>query len=99
MADDLALRVGGLETLVKQMAATQARTLDVLERVVRLEERQSNVVTTVARLEEEVRENAKGVVAGTPWLNVLNKAGGSIVTALATSVATFIAVKFGLPGG
>lgn len=95
----LALRVGGLEAVVKQIANTQAHQTALLERVVRLEERQAGQADTLARLEADVAENAKGVTAAGPWVNFAQKAGGGLVAALATSVAAFVAVKFGLPGG
>ncbi|MBX9634287.1 MAG: hypothetical protein K2X44_04825 [Magnetospirillum sp.] len=97
MGEDLNLagRVYALEGVSKQIAETQSQQMKLLERVILLEERQTTDRGRIASLETAVQ----GVAAGTPWLTVLNKAGGSIVTALATSVATFIAVKFGMPGG
>lgn len=99
MAEDLALRVGGLEAVVEQIAATQARQQELMERVVRLEERQTTQASTLARLETEVRDAAKGVGAASPWLAVARHGGGAFVAAIATAIATYVAVRFGLPRG
>lgn len=98
MADDLALRVGGLEAVVRQLSDTMARQTELLERVVRLEERSSAMSDTVAELKAEVSEAAKGVTAAGPWVSVAQKGGLAIVTALGTAVAAWVAVKFGLTG-
>ena len=99
MAEDLAARVGALEALVEQIATTQVRQVDLLERMVRVEERQNSVTTTVARLESEVRENARGVGAASPWLSVARTFGTSFMGAIATACAAYVAVRFGLPKG
>lgn len=99
MAEDLAARVGGLEAVVRQIAATQARQQELMERVVRLEERQGNHASTLARLESEVRDAAKGVSVASPWLSVLQTVGKAVLGALGASIAAYVAVRFGLPKG
>lgn len=99
MADELALRVGGLEAVVEQIAATQARQQELMERVVRLEERQGNHASTLARLENEVRDATKGVSVASPWLSVLQTTGKAFLGAIGTAIAAYVAVRFGLPKG
>ncbi len=97
-ASTLAGRVGSLEAVVKQIAATQAQQVQLLERVVRLEEKHKAQTATIDQLRADVRVAAHGVAAASPWVAALSRAGGGFLTALAPSVAAYVAVRFGLGG-
>jgi hypothetical protein len=99
MSDDtLTGRVGSLEAVVAQIAATQAQQVQLLERVVRLEEKHKAQTATIDQLRADVRTAISGVAAASPWVAALTRAGGGFLTAMATSVAAFVAVRFGLGG-
>lgn len=99
MVDDLALRVGGLEKVVEQLTTNQSRQLDLLERVVRLEERHGKHSAALAKLEADVRENAKGVTDAAPWVELTRSLSGHVATVAVGLIGAYLAYRFGLQAG
>lgn len=84
---------------MKQIGDTQSQMASVLTRVVVLEERATTVRDRLATLESAVNDNAKGVAAVSPWLSVARMLGSAVIAALGTSIAAYVAIRFGLPKG